>query len=70
MKIRGSLDNRERKLKGEMFVTADLETQSKASLQVPEKAVLAAGGRNYVFIEEAPGTTPAPRSSSMEFMTA
>jgi cobalt-zinc-cadmium efflux system membrane fusion protein len=55
VKIRGSLDNRERKLKGEMFVTADLETQSKASLQVPEKAVLAAGGRNYVFIEEAPG---------------
>jgi cobalt-zinc-cadmium efflux system membrane fusion protein len=55
VKIRGSLDNRERKLKGEMFVTADLETRSNASLQVPEKAVLAAGGRNYVFIEEAPG---------------
>src|SRR6267142_998921 len=55
VKIRGSLDNRERKLKGEMFVTADLETHSKANLQVPEKAVLAAGGRNYVFIEEAPG---------------
>jgi cobalt-zinc-cadmium efflux system membrane fusion protein len=55
IKIRGSLENRQHKLKGEMFVTAELQTQSRASLQVPEKAVLAAGGRNYVFVEEAPG---------------
>lgn len=55
VKVRGSLDNRERKLKGEMFVTAELRTPSKANLQVPEKAVLSAGGRNYVFVEEAPG---------------
>jgi cobalt-zinc-cadmium efflux system membrane fusion protein len=55
IKNRGSLDNRERKLKGEMFVAAELRTPSKAILQVPEKAVLAAGGRNYVFVEEAPG---------------
>jgi membrane fusion protein, heavy metal efflux system len=55
IKIRGSLDNRQRKLKGEMFVTAALQTPSRASLQVPEKAVLAAGGKNYVFVEEAPG---------------
>jgi hypothetical protein len=38
-----------------MFVTAGIEAAPTAKLQVPEKAVLAAGGRNYVFVEEAPG---------------
>ena len=55
VKVRGSLDNRKRKLKGEMFVTAELDAPAIAKLQVPEKAVLSADGRNYVFIEEAPG---------------
>jgi len=55
VKVRGSLANTKRKLKGEMFVTAEIDAPPKAKLQVPEKAVLTAGGRNYVFIEEAPG---------------
>jgi membrane fusion protein, heavy metal efflux system len=55
VKVRGSLANSRRKLKGEMFVTAEIEAPLKAKLQVPEKAVLTAGGRNYVFVEEAPG---------------
>lgn len=55
VKIRGSLDNRQRKLKGEMFVTAEVQAPPRADVQVPEKAVLSAGGKNYVFIEEAPG---------------
>ncbi|HTQ73361.1 MAG TPA: efflux RND transporter periplasmic adaptor subunit [Burkholderiales bacterium] len=56
IKVRGSVDNRERKLKGEMFVTAEIMAPSRAAaVQVPEKAVLSAGGNNYVFIQEAPG---------------
>jgi cobalt-zinc-cadmium efflux system membrane fusion protein len=55
VKVRGSLANPRRKLKGEMFVTAEIAAPSRAKLQVPEKAVLTAEGRNYVFVEEAPG---------------
>lgn len=55
VKVRGSLDNRKRKLKGEMFVSAELEAPPKAKLQVPEKAVVSADARSYVFVEEAPG---------------
>ncbi|MGB7543024.1 MAG: efflux RND transporter periplasmic adaptor subunit [Burkholderiales bacterium] len=55
VKVRGSLDNRGRKLKGEMFVAAELETPSRAGLQVPSKAVVLMGDRDYVFVEEAPG---------------
>lgn len=55
VKVRGSLANSRRKLKGEMFVTAEIDAPPKAKLQIPEKAVLTAGGRNYVFVEEAPG---------------
>jgi membrane fusion protein, heavy metal efflux system len=55
VKVRGTVDNRSRKLKGEMFVTAEIEGAPRARLRVPEKAVVQADGKNYVFIEEAPG---------------
>jgi cobalt-zinc-cadmium efflux system membrane fusion protein len=53
--VRGTVDNRERKLKGEMFVTAELEEAATADLQVPERALLLAGGSYFVFVEEKPG---------------
>jgi membrane fusion protein, heavy metal efflux system len=55
VKVRGSVENRERKLKGEMFVTAELEESQGADLQIPEKALLLAGDKYYVFVEEKPG---------------
>jgi cobalt-zinc-cadmium efflux system membrane fusion protein len=55
VKLRASLDNGKRKLKGEMFVTAELEAPSRAGLQVPSKAVILMGERNYAFVEESPG---------------
>jgi membrane fusion protein, heavy metal efflux system len=55
VKLRASLDNGKRKLKGEMFVAAELEAPSRAGLQVPSKAVILMGERNYAFVEEAPG---------------
>jgi membrane fusion protein, heavy metal efflux system len=55
VKVRGTVDNRARKLKGEMFVTAEMEGAPRAQVQVSEKAIVQANGRNYVFLEEAPG---------------
>jgi membrane fusion protein, heavy metal efflux system len=55
VKVRGTVDNRGRKLKGEMFVNAEIEGAPRANLQVPEKAVVQASGKNWVFVEEAPG---------------
>jgi len=55
VKVRGSVINRDRKLKGEMFVTAELPDVVRAGLQVSEKALVLSGGRYYVFVEESPG---------------
>jgi len=55
VKVRGTVENRERKLKGEMFVTAELQEAPTADLQVPERALLLAGGSYFVFVEEKPG---------------
>jgi cobalt-zinc-cadmium efflux system membrane fusion protein len=55
VKVRGTVDNRGRKLKGEMFVTAEIEGAPRARVQVSEKAIVQADGKNYVFVEEAPG---------------
>ena len=55
VKVRGSVVNRDRKLKGEMFVTAELPDAPRAVLQLPEKALVLSGGSYYVFVEESPG---------------
>src|SRR6266508_1832420 len=55
VKVRGSVVNRDRKLKGEMFVTAELQDRSRAGLQLPERALVLSGGSYYVFVEESPG---------------
>ena len=55
IKVRGSVDNRERKLKGEMFVSADMDIGIKPGVEVPVKAVFLAGDKYYAFTEDAPG---------------
>ena len=55
VKVRGTVENRERKLKGEMFVTAELQEAPTADLQVPERALLLAGDSYFVFVEDKPG---------------
>ena len=55
VKVRGTVENRERRLKGEMFVTAELQEAPSADLQVPERALLLSGGGYIVFVEEKPG---------------
>lgn len=56
IRVRGSVDNRERKLKGEMFVTAEIDIGTKPGVQVPAKAVFLSGDKYFVFTEDAPGT--------------
>lgn len=55
VRVRGTVENRERKLKGEMFVTAELQEAPTADLQIPERALLLSGGTYFVFVEEKPG---------------
>lgn len=54
VKIRASVDNRERKLKGEMYVTAEVTGSDKPALQVPSKAVFLFGDKYFVFVAESP----------------
>jgi cobalt-zinc-cadmium efflux system membrane fusion protein len=55
VKVRGSVINRDKKLKGEMFVTAEIPDVPRAGLQLPERALVLSGGSYYVFVEESPG---------------
>lgn len=55
IKVRASVDNRERKLKGEMFVTAQIDVGTEPGARVPAKAVFLAGDKYYAFTENAPG---------------
>jgi cobalt-zinc-cadmium efflux system membrane fusion protein len=55
LKARATLDNSHRRLKAEMFVTAELETGKGLRMQAPAKAVFFQGGHHHVFTEEGPG---------------
>lgn len=52
IKVRASLENNDRRLKAEMFVTAEIDRESRPVLQVPAKAVFFQGGKRYVFTED------------------
>lgn len=55
IKVRGEVANGERRLKGEMFVTASIALPASNVLRVPAKAVFLMGDKRYVFVEQAPG---------------
>lgn len=55
IKIRARLDNTSRKLKGEMFVTADIDADGARELLVPAKAVYFQSEKNFLFIDEGNG---------------
>ena len=55
LKVRALLDNAQRKLKGEMFVTAEIDADHEMVLLVPSKSVFFLGGQHYVFIDEGGG---------------
>jgi cobalt-zinc-cadmium efflux system membrane fusion protein len=59
MKVRGVVDNPEKRLKAEMYVMADVvEDVSKvesAGVDVPAKAVFMIANQYYLFVEQSPG---------------
>ncbi|MBS1188347.1 MAG: Secretion protein HlyD [Rhodocyclaceae bacterium] len=55
VKVRGEVANGDRRLKGEMFVTALIELPPTDTLHVPANAVFLAGDKRYVFVEEGAG---------------
>lgn len=55
-RARGSVANPERRLKAEMFVTAELEVHEGRHLRVPATAVILLGDTQYVFVETSPGS--------------
>lgn len=54
IKVRGSVDNAARKLKGDMYVSAEVESGSEPVLQLPTKAVFLLGDKYYAFLEDGP----------------
>jgi cobalt-zinc-cadmium efflux system membrane fusion protein len=55
IKVRATLDNARRTLKGEMFVTAAVSDGNAMVLQVPARAVFFQGGRHFVFVDNGAG---------------
>lgn len=55
VKVRGTVGNKDRRLKAEMFVTAELKVASGAGLVVPAKAVYLRGDRQFVFVQTGAG---------------
>lgn len=55
VKARGTVDNADRRLKAEMFITAELTVPEVQGLLVPTKAVYLRGDEHYVFVEAGEG---------------
>lgn len=55
VKVRAVLKNPGRRLKAEMFITAEVDADNEMVLLVPTKSVYFQGGRNYVFVEDGGG---------------
>ena len=57
IKVRATLDNAKRLLKGEMFVTATVtgDANSVKVVQVPARAVFFQGGSNFLFVDDGKG---------------
>lgn len=55
VRARAALDNRDRRLKAEMYITGDVEIPPLAALKVPSTAVYLLADTYYAFVEESPG---------------
>ncbi len=55
VKVRGAIDNPGRRVKAEMFVTAELKVPSARGFIVPANAVYLRGEQNYVFVDAGDG---------------
>lgn len=55
LRARADIDNADRRLKAEMFVTGDLSLAAIESASVPSTAVFLAGDHYYAFVQDGPG---------------
>jgi cobalt-zinc-cadmium efflux system membrane fusion protein len=55
VKVQGTVDNADQRLKAEMFITAELKVSSARGLLVPTRAIYFRGDRNYVFVDAGGG---------------
>lgn len=55
VKVRGTLENPERRVKAEMFISATLRVPAVRGFVVPTKAVYLRGEQSYVFVEAGEG---------------
>ena len=55
VKVRGTLQNPQRRVKAETFVTAELKVPTAKGFNVPIKAVYLRGEQNYVFVDAGDG---------------
>jgi len=55
VKVRGTVEGADARLKAEMFVTAELKVPAAKGLLVPARAVYLRGEQYFVFVEEGPG---------------
>src|SRR5262249_59616821 len=55
IKVRASVANAGRELKGEMFITAEITDASGTGVLVPPRAVFLVGDRHFVFVDEGHG---------------
>ncbi len=53
--VRGRVENPDRLLKAEMFVTVEFTAMGAPGVDVPVKAVFIKGDRHFVYVEESPG---------------
>ena len=55
VRARAVLENRDRRLKAEMYITGDVEIPPSSALKVPSTAVYLLGDTYYAFVEESRG---------------
>ena len=54
-KVRGTVDNPQRRLKAEMFASVVLPGEDGTDISVPAAAVFLKGEKHYVFVQNSPG---------------
>ena len=55
VRARAVVDNRDRRLKAEMYITGDVEIPPSSALKVPSTAIYLLGDSYYAFVEESRG---------------
>ena len=53
--VRGTVDNPQRRLKAEMYVTVEIVGEVQAGADIPSEAVFLKDNKSYVYLERGPG---------------